>query len=292
LAVLAALGFHAVQAQENKVLAKVGSETITEADLKEMANAAPERFRQLYMTPEGQQRTLEYVVNIFVLAAEAEKQGMDKAPGVKRLIDFTKKDLLARLYLDKMSQGLAAPTDAEALAFYEANRSQYSVPESVHLHHILVQEEKDAKDVLARLKKGEKFADIATQISICPSKVKGGDLDWLPRGSLVPEIEDVVFKMTEGQTQGPVKSRYGFHVLFLEQKKAPQETPFEQVKDYIVEQLKFQKQQENYDKLAEALRKQMNVQVLATPPAPTETGAPAPAAPGATPPAAPAGPAK
>lgn len=261
---------------EDKVIARIGNETVTEQDLNEMSNAVPERFRQYYMTPEGRKKTLDYIVNIYVMAAEAEKQGLDKAPDASRLLQFTKKDLLARLYLEKMTKDTPAPTETDAKAFYENNKSQYTTPESVHLHHVLVKTEKEAKDVLGRLKKGEKFADIASQVSICPSKVKGGNLEWLPKGSLVKEIEDVAFTTKNGEITGPVKTKFGYHVLLVADKKPAQESSFDQVKDYILEQIKFQKQQEQYEKMADELRKKMNVQVTqeptmvpATPAAPT-----------------------
>jgi peptidyl-prolyl cis-trans isomerase C len=283
IAVLFAAGApHLFAAGDDKVLARIGNETVTDADLKEMVNVVPENFKRFYETPEGRKKTIDYVVNIYVLAAEAEKQGMDKTPAVTRLLNFTKKDLLARLYLDNMTKNLETPTEAEAKTFYEQNKAQYAVPESVHLHHILVKTDKEAKDVLGRLKKGEKFPDVASQVSICPSKAKGGNLDWLPRGSLVKEIEDVAFTMKNGEITGPVQTKFGYHVLLLEDKKPAQESTFDQVKDYILEQLKFQKQQDQYEKLAESLRKKLNVQVTEEAPAPSAP-ATAPAGPTAAP---------
>lgn len=268
--------------EDPKVLARIGNKTVTQADLNDLANAVPERYRDLYLTPEGQRRSLDYVVNIYVLAAEAEKQGLDKAPEVQKLLDFTNKDLLARLYLDRMSKDLPAPSDKDALSYFEKNRDQYTTPESVHLHHILVETEKEAKTVLEKLKKGEKFADVAGKVSICPSKSKGGDLDWLPKGSLVPEIEEAAFTVKSGQITGPIKSKFGYHVIFVEDRKPAQESTFEQSKDYIVEQLRFQSQQENYEKITDSLRKKMNVQILLPPDQPSATPA-IPAGPAAGP---------
>jgi peptidyl-prolyl cis-trans isomerase C len=247
---------------DDQVLAKIGTRTVTEGDLKQMANAVPEKFRYYYQTPEGRRQTLDYIVNIYVLAAEAEKEGLDKSPDSQKLLAFTRNDLLARMLLEKMTKDAPAPTDAEAKKYFEQNKAEFSTPESAKLRHILVETEKEIKDVLARLKKGDKFEDIATQVSICPSKVRGGDLDWMPRGSLVPEIEDVAYKMNKGQIEGPVKTKFGYHVLYLEDKKPGEDASFDQVKDYIVEQLKYQKQQEQYEKIADSLRKKMNVQIL------------------------------
>jgi peptidyl-prolyl cis-trans isomerase C len=262
----------AFAAGENQVLAKIGDQAVTETDLKEMAAAMPDRFKPVSMTPEGRQKILDYMVNVYVMAAEAEKEGLDKTPEVQKMLALTKKDLLARLYFEKATKGMAPPSEQDAKAFFEKNKAQFVTPESVHLHHILVKSEKEAKDVMDRLKKGEKFADVASQVSICPSKARGGNLDWLPRGSLVKEIEDVAFTMKPGEPVGPVQSKFGWHVLLLEDKKPAQEHSFDQVKDYLIEQLRFQKQQEQYEQLADSLRKKMNVKF--TGPAPEASPAP------------------
>ncbi len=235
-------------AQQEKVLAVVGNERITQADLDELANAVPEQIRQLYLTPEGRKQTLDYIVNIYVLAAEAEKLKMDQSRKVARLLTFAKKDLLARLYLEKEWKSLPDPTEEEAREYYRNNLVKF---ESVHLRHILVKTEDEAGKILKKLQKGAKFDELAAKESICPSKIRGGDLDWMPRGRLVKEIEDVAFNMEKGQITGPIKTKFGYHVLFLEDKKST----FEDSKEYVIEQLK-------YLKLANALKKKMNVQVF------------------------------
>lgn len=262
-----------VSPPDNQVVAKIGDKAVTEADLKEMSNAVPDKFKYYYQTPEGRRQTLEYIVNVYALAAEAEKQGVDKRPDVQKLLSFTRNDLLARFYLEGLTKDLPAPTDAEAKAFYEQNKSEFVTPESIHLSHVLVESEKEAKDVLAKLKKGEKFGDLASQVSICPSKDVKGDLDWMPRGSLAPEIEEIAFTMKNDQITGPVKTKFGYHVILMHDKRPARENSYDQVKDLIIEQIKFLKQQEQYERIAEALRKKYNVQILLP-------AAPAPANPG------------
>jgi peptidyl-prolyl cis-trans isomerase C len=259
LLLIGAIHVQAQSADQDKVLAKVGDQVITETDLKEMTTASPDKALQ---TPEGQAKALDYLVNIYVLAAAAQKEGLEKDPEVQRFLRFNRNDLLARVFLEKKSKNLPAPTDKEAKDYYDKNRDQFTIPESILLHHILVKTEQEAKDAQARLKKGEKFADVASQVSICPSRAKGGNLDWLPKGSLVKEIEDVAFAMKNGETKGPVQSKFGFHVLFLEDKKPAQESSFDQIQSQIVERLKYQAQQDNYENLAKDLRQKMNVQVM------------------------------
>ncbi|MFH0823195.1 MAG: peptidyl-prolyl cis-trans isomerase [Pseudomonadota bacterium] len=270
-------------ATADEVLARIGNETVTDADLKEMANAVPEKFRHLYLTPAGRRQTLEYIVNVYALAAAAEKEGLEKSPKFQKLAKFAKKDLLARMYLEENSKTIPEPTEAEAKAFFEQNAEQMRTPEEVHLRHILVKTEKEAKDVLNKLKKGEDFGKIAAKESLCPSKTRGGDLDWMPRGRLVTEIETVAFSMNKGDVTGPIKTKHGFHVLLLEDKRPARQSSFEEVKDYVMEQLQYTKKQERYESLARDLKTKLNVQVEASK-APeggaTEPAAPAPKAPG------------
>jgi peptidyl-prolyl cis-trans isomerase C len=259
-------------ASDDQPVAKIGNDVITEGDLKSIANAVPEQYRGMYFTPEGHQKTVEHIVNIYVLADEAERQGLDKTPDVAKLLQYTRKNILARIYLDKLAKDTPAPTEDEAKAYYEKNKGQYVTRESAHMSHILLKTEKEAKEALDRVKKGEKFSDVATQVSICPSKAKGGNLDWMPKGSLVKEIEDVAFSAKLGQPVGPVQSKYGYHILLIDERRPEQQNSFDQVKDYILEQLKAQRQVAQYEKITESLKKNGKVEIMPAPAAPAENG--------------------
>ena len=83
----------------------------------------------------------------------------------------------------------------------------------VHCAHILVKTEKEVNTVLDRLKKGEKFSAIAKDVSLCPSKKRGGDLGTFGRGQMVKEFEQVAFALDKGQISGIVKTQFGYHVI-------------------------------------------------------------------------------
>ena len=87
------------------------------------------------------------------------------------------------------------------------------MPDKVHCAHILVKTETEAKAILERLNKGEKFANIAKEASLCPSGKNGGDLGTFGRGKMVKEFETAAFALSKGQTSGPVKTKYGYHIL-------------------------------------------------------------------------------
>jgi peptidyl-prolyl cis-trans isomerase C len=87
------------------------------------------------------------------------------------------------------------------------------MPDKVHCAHILVKSESDAKAVLERLKKGEKFATIARAVSLCPSGKRGGDLGTFTRGKMVKEFETAAFALNKGETSAVVKTKFGCHII-------------------------------------------------------------------------------
>jgi peptidyl-prolyl cis-trans isomerase C len=87
------------------------------------------------------------------------------------------------------------------------------MPDKVHCAHILVKTETEAKNVKARLEKGEKFNAIAACVSLCPSGKKGGDLGSFGRGQMVKEFETAAFKLEKGQVSEPIKTQFGYHII-------------------------------------------------------------------------------
>jgi len=83
----------------------------------------------------------------------------------------------------------------------------------VHCAHILVKTDKEAQSVLEKLKNGEKFANVASEVSLCPSRKRGGDLGTFTRGKMVREFEQAAFALQKGQVSGVVKTQFGYHVI-------------------------------------------------------------------------------
>ena len=90
---------------------------------------------------------------------------------------------------------------------------------SVNAAHILVNSEKDAQNIMARLEKGENFEELAKRFSKCPSKKKGGNLGWFNKGDMVPEFENAAFSAQKGAVVGPVKTQFGYHIILVKDMK-------------------------------------------------------------------------
>jgi peptidyl-prolyl cis-trans isomerase C len=88
-----------------------------------------------------------------------------------------------------------------------------SMPSKIHCAHILVKTESEVKKILDRLGKGDKFASIAKEVSLCPSGKRGGDLGTFGRGQMVKEFETAAFALQKGQISAVVKTKYGYHLI-------------------------------------------------------------------------------
>jgi parvulin-like peptidyl-prolyl isomerase len=87
------------------------------------------------------------------------------------------------------------------------------MPDKVHCAHILVKTEQEAKVILERMNKGEKFSNIAQELSLCPSGKRGGDLGTFSRGKMVKEFETCAFSLQKGQVSPIVKTKFGYHII-------------------------------------------------------------------------------
>ena len=135
-----------------------------------------------------------------------------------------------------------------------AAKAQPPEPE-VHARHILLPTEDEAKAALARVKAGEDFAKVATELSKDPGG-EGGDLGWFTKDRMVPEFADAAFKLEPGQISDPVKSQFGWHIIKVEEKRMKTFPPFDQVKDQAARYVAQKAQSE----LITSLRKEAKIE--------------------------------
>jgi peptidyl-prolyl cis-trans isomerase C len=175
-----------------------------------------------------------------VLIQEADKQGVGTRPDVKNAIDNARQSIIINAMLaDYIKKNPVK--DAEIKAEYDKYKAQVGDKE-YHARHILVATEDEAKQIIAKLKGGAKFEDLAKQSKDPGSAANGGDLDWASPGSFVPEFSKAMTSLQKGQlTETPVKTQYGFHVIKLEDVRAAKIPPLEEVKQQVAESLQQRK---------------------------------------------------
>jgi peptidyl-prolyl cis-trans isomerase C len=227
-------------------------------------------------TPETRSDIIQQLALQMVIAEEAIKKGLDKSPEVVDQFDAIKQSVLANAYVQDFIKNNPVSDDA-LKAEYERIKASVSGTE-YKARHILVEKEADAKDIIARLKKDPgAFAKLAMERSKDPgSKGKGGELGWFDPKRMVPEFGEAVSKLEKGKfTETPVKTQFGYHVIQLEDSRAIEAPPLEDVKPQLTQQL----QQQNWQKHMEALKSAAKIEVVGAAAAPAAAPSAAPAAP-------------
>jgi len=184
------------------------------------------------LSPEQRQEALDSLVRMQLVAAQAQKDGLDKEKEIAAALDLSRLDVLQRGLQAKYLKD-KTPTDQELRAEYETQVAQMPRTE-FRARHILVQTEAFANDLMARLKKGEKFEQLAAKESLDSSKERGGDLGWFTPATMVKPFADAVMGMKKGEiTPKPVQTQYGWHIIRLEDTREVQPPPFDQVKGQL-----------------------------------------------------------
>ena len=244
MASLLALGAQGALAQN---LAIVNGKAVPKARLDALAQQVAKSGRPVTPEMEGQLR--EEVIAREVFMQEAEKQGLSGSEDFKAQMELARQTLLIReLFANYQKTNPVSDTDLKAE--YDKFAATNSGKE-YKARHILVEKEADAKAIVASLKKGGKFEDIAKKQSKDPgSGAKGGDLDWANPASYVPEFTAALLKLDKGQmTDTPVKSQFGYHIIRVDDIRAAQLPAFEEVKPQIAQQMLQQKMAAFQDEL-------------------------------------------
>ena len=277
LALLAAPAGPLFAQDKDPVVAKVNGIEIHQSDL---AIAEAEAGQLPPMSPEAKQDYLVQIsADLILVAKAAEAKKFGDSASFKRKMEFTRKKLLMEGLLQ--SVGKDALTEAAMQKVYDEAIKQVGEEKEVHARHILFRapagDEKAGKDaedkikaVIVRLKKGEDFVKLASELTEDPSgKANGGDLGYFSKEQMVPEFSDTAFKLEKGQISEPVKTQFGWHVLKVEDKRAKAPPKFEEVKPQIERYVVGKAQSE----LVISLRKDAKIERLDKPATPI---APAP----------------
>ncbi|MGE5165691.1 MAG: peptidylprolyl isomerase [Sphingobacteriales bacterium] len=226
---------------KDPLVAKVNGVEVHQSDL---AVAEEEAGQIPPMSPEAKQDYLvQFVADMILVSKAAEDKKFGEGSDFKRKLEFTRKKLLMEGLLQ--SVGKQALTDEAMHKVYDEAVKQVGEEKEVHARHILFRAPagddkagKEAEDkikaVIARLKKGEDFAKVATEVTEDPSgKANGGDLGYFTKEQMVPEFSEVAFKLDKGQISDPVKTQFGWHVIKVEDQRIKPAPKFEEVKPQI-----------------------------------------------------------
>jgi peptidyl-prolyl cis-trans isomerase C len=242
--------------KEVKTVAKVGDRKITVDDLE---NEYKQESRLIIQgRPELDRRrdALNKLIRDQVVVIGAYKEGLDKEVENDTTIQKQKDQILLNELGKKEIVDKSKVTEPEI-------KSQYDkMKEEIHAYHILVETKEQADSIYQKLKEGADFAQMARENSIDPSaKTNGGDLGFFGWGRMIPEFQEVAFKLKDGEISRPVKTMYGWHIIKLVERREAKQPPYEEAKDRIRAQLEREKNQKRVTEYFEELKKKVNFQL-------------------------------
>ena len=262
---------------ETKPLATVDGQPITEQDVDQALSDIGQGLPQSLDAAGQRKYAIDYLIDLRLVARKGFADKVEDTPDFKRKLEYYRDKLAMEEVLGKVAKD--ADTPASEKAAYDAAAKAQPPEEEVHARHILLPDEATAKAALARVKAGEDFAKVATELSKDPA-AQGGDLGWFTKDRMVPEFADVAFKLKPGDISDPVKTQFGWHIIKVEGKRTKTFPPFDQVKEQAARYV----QQKAQSDLVLQLRKDAKIErteeapakpAPAAPPSPAQTPAPA-----------------
>jgi peptidyl-prolyl cis-trans isomerase C len=250
-------------AKEEQILARVGNDVITMADLTEMLNKYQASPKDQSLSAEAKKVMLDNLVKTCLIVQEAERLKLDEQPSIKRKLRLSKIELLMKEYVSILVEPQVKVTDKEVEDYLK--QTPNLIPkETLSLKEIVVKGEKEAKEIYQELKNGASFIKLAADKSIAPSKRYGGAIGPISRGRLPKALEDVAFKLKVGEFSEPVKTDQGYTLLLLDERKERTPKEIDQLKEKVKEKvepyLKSRKIEEIMNKKVQELSKNTKIE--------------------------------
>lgn len=216
------------------LIATVDGQEIRQADVSALVATLPPQTQQL---PREQllPLVLQELINNKILVKLARRDGLDKEPEFERQIKSAAEQILRQIFLEQLSE--AALNDEAIQKYYDENIGSAKGNVEVRARHILLETEEDALAVVEEIESGGNFEQLARDRSTGPSAPAGGDLGYFTRDAMVAPFAEAAFAMAVGEVSEPVQTRFGWHIIKVEDRRETAPPPLEQVRDEITRQL-------------------------------------------------------
>jgi peptidyl-prolyl cis-trans isomerase C len=254
-AVLIVAGCSLNNDSKSPVLAKVNGKAITKDDFLMEFNRLPEWARERFTTEEGKKKLLEELTKKELIYQDAKRNGLHRDTEYKEKVNEFKKITLIKMALEREVEQKAKVSPEDVKEFYEKNPDSFIIGQQIRASHILVETKEEAEGLYEKIKKGSSFEELAKKFSKDRgSASKGGDLGFFSRGKMVPEFEQVAFRLKKGEVSEPVRTRFGYHIIKVTDIKKGKKGSFEEVKESLARRLRIQRQKELFEKYIERLK--------------------------------------
>ncbi len=247
---------------DDEILAKVGKEVITRTDFEVRLKSFPPAARESFKDFERRKRLLDQMIKTRLLFIEGGSKGLTEKPDITAQLRMVRDDFITQEYIRAYMENKVEVSEEEAQAYYNTN-PQIRDREYLKVSQIAVGTEEEAKGILERLKKGENFKKLAKERSIDPaSKATAGELDWFEKGKKDKEVEDALAALEKEGISDIVKTKGGYYIFKLDERKVEPKIPYLKVKNEIIGRLKYKKIAELVEKEVEELKKKIDVEIF------------------------------
>ncbi|MDM8534651.1 peptidylprolyl isomerase [Clostridiaceae bacterium HSG29] len=246
---------------ENKVLARVNGNEITEEHKNNLLRSLGPQRAQQFQGKEGDELLVKELINQELFYFDALDSKLEDSAEFKAEMENARVNILKQINIHNLLNTVKLE-DEELKEFFNNNKEKYNKPATVAAKHILVSEEEKINEIAEELKGELSFEEAAQKYSTCPSKERGGDLGTFGKGQMVPEFEKVAFELEINEISEPVKTQFGYHIIMTTEKNEGEESAFEEVKDHIAQELVVRKQNDVYLAKVEQLKENYEVEIL------------------------------
>lgn len=223
---------------DSPVAATVNGVPIFERDIDEELAAMPDSMQQFRDDPQVRGHILRTLIRRHVISQKATALGLDLDPAIRQRIEKARRHILIEAARNWQRSHMPEIDEAAIRAYYDQHPEEFTVPEQVHARHILVASEEKAKAIRRKLLHKADFATLAASESLDDSnKARGGDLNWFPRGVMVPAFEEVAFSLEPNEISQPVKTKFGWHIIQVLGKRPSRKKSLDEVREEIISQL-------------------------------------------------------
>jgi peptidyl-prolyl cis-trans isomerase C len=268
------------------VLARIGGQVLTEADVDALLESMPAQQKmQFQMSPEGRTGLVQQLSQAMLLAAKARQKGLDKSASfmitLRRTTDYLLAQELMRGYEGELKEKMKL-NEEQVKAYFESHKDQFKKGETFDARHILVgkrvegsEKERTEEEVAARVKElqaelaaGKSFEDLVEKYTDDPgSKAQKGLYTGIGRGKFVPEFEQAALTQELGKVGEPVKTAYGFHLIRVEKRTPAADAAFEEVKTQVQQAAQSDRQAQVWEEFLAGLKKDVPYEMLTALPA-------------------------
>ncbi len=243
--------------------AVVHGEPITVMELEAAIEALPLVYKGRYSTPQGKKEYLEKMIRDRIVEQTARDLGFLDDPEIVAKVNDAKMRILNEHFFLTQVREKVQVNDEEIEEYYQAHRQDYIKPEEIRVRHILTETEEEAESILQDLKAGRNFEDMAADFSIdMRTNEKGGDLGYITRGRTVKEVEEVAFSLEPGEVSDVVKSRFGYHIVKVEDRRPETYRSIDEMRELVVSEVRRIKEEQKSKDLMTELKNRYGVKVF------------------------------